>query len=175
MTDPDPQRWERDSAAEDFEVRRARSLDELAAWARDQRYRPLLDALGADGIARSHREALAITEAVPEWWADVEAPAPRCNLCQAPAGDDPCGPCREAQRAGPSPASLLAYWAERPAEVRRLLLAAKYRTDPWSGRPVVIECAWSESAGPDEEPGVITGRHRLIPVTPVCRWDALRG
>jgi hypothetical protein len=167
--DDDGLRWERDSAQEDFEAERARELDKLAAWAAEQRARPLTDALESDGYIRGHREVLAVTWVVPSWWASVVPPEPRCSWCQAPGAGDPCGPCQAARDQASDPPGLLAWWESLDPQARRMYVAVKHGTDPWSGRPVTIECEWAETG--DDGASVASGVHRLHGFVPACRWD----
>jgi hypothetical protein len=168
--DDPPQRWERDSPAEDFEASRARQLDELDAWARDQRYRPLTDAMESDGIIRERCETLAVAWVVPPWWASVSPPEPRCSWCQAPGAGDPCGPCLAAREHASDPPGLLAWWESLDPQARRMYVAVKHRTDPWSGRPVIIMCEWAETGS--DGASVASGVHPLAGFVPACRWDA---
>jgi hypothetical protein len=165
-----PLRWERDSQEEDFEAARARELDALARWGREQRLKPLTDALEAHGLVREQREGWG-GYVVPSWWAQAAPPERACPWCQAPAEDDDavCGSCADAQAAAGDPDSLTGWWEALSPLARRLHLSAAHGLDPWTGRAVRIGYE-SVTIG---EAGVRTGLAHLHSVVPRTSWDDL--
>ena len=165
-------RWPDDSPEEDAEVHRAAELAKLDQWMREQKTRPLADALKADGALPGGGEVLRSTLILPAWWHDVAEPHDQCWACQRPGVASPCGECRTArEQATDQAAETIAWstWAALTAARRRLLLAARWRRDPWTGRPVSITIDRTEvdsdgNAAP-------TGRHPFHPVTPSTAWD----
>jgi hypothetical protein len=166
-----PLRWPRGSAEEDFEAERATQLDELARWAREQRFRPLTDALEAHGMIREHREDSG-RYIVPEWWAQAAPPEAACPRCETPGDPALCGGCADAQAADPDPPSLLAWWESMPAIGRRLYLSAAHGLDPWTGRAARVEF---ETTTIDAEAGVGVSRAPLLSLVPRTSWNLRRG
>ena len=173
MTGDPPRKWPDDSPEEDFEVHRAREIDKLGRFPREQISRPLVDALEGHGLTREPGEAWAGALLTPDWWAEVREPHDQCWGCQRPGVASPCGDCRTAREQGDDAAEAVAWswWAGLAAADRRLLLAARWRRDPWTGRPVRIETEWTD-VGSDGT--ITTGRHPFHPVTPSTAWDLLR-
>ena len=168
--DPDPEalRWERDSEAEDFETRRAGELDALARWAAERRHERLTRALEEHGLERSRSETVRGGYVVPDGWADVPPPEPRCPWCQSPAGDDAtCGECLDVQAASPGPPSLIAHWEALSPLARRLHLNAVHGIDPWTGQPAQIAYEWATLS----EEGLEVSRSPVLPVVPRTSWD----
>jgi hypothetical protein len=156
-----PLRWERDSPGEDFEAARAGQLDELARWQSERIARALGEASPREGWGRW---------IVPDGWADVAAPDPRCAWCQAAgAGGQLCAGCRLARARWPDePVSLSAHWDSLPPAARRLHLCIAHRIDPWTGAPVVVGF---ESAGLDDDGALVAGRVPVVTVVPRTSWD----
>lgn len=142
-TDP-PGRWPRDSEAEDFEVRRATELDRLARWGREQKLRPLTDALAEHGILPGDGQGWPGPLVLPDWWDQIPEPGHCCPWCQRPDVPAPCPECREARAAGADPPALWAWWVRCTAAQRRLNIAGSYSTDPWSGRRCTIGQEWTD-------------------------------
>ncbi len=167
-------RWPRDSEQEDAEVHRAAELDKLERWIREEKTRPLTDALAGHGVLPGGGELLRASFILPGWWDEVPEPGGQCWACQRPGVPSPCGQCRAAREQSSDPAEAVAWswWTGLAAGDRRLLLAARWRRDPWTGRPVRIETDWAEADSSDGN--VTTGRHPFHPVTPSTAWDLLR-
>jgi hypothetical protein len=171
MTGDPPRRWPDDSPEEDFEVNRAREIDKLGRFPREQMTRPLVDALVAGGFMEQPGEAVLVALVKPDWFDQVPEPGGTCMWCQRPDLASPCPECREAREQGGDPAAAWAWWAGLTAGDRRLMLAARWRLDPWTGRPVRIETGWTQ-AGDDGT--ITTARHPFHPVVPSTAWDLLR-
>ena len=119
----------------------------------------LARALVENGLQQSDNIPLSADFIVPGGWEDVPRPDPVCPWCERPGETGGvCDPCDVRQQEAPTPGVLLGAWLDLPPGVRRVLLAARHGTDPWTGRPVTIEVAWS-SYDPDH--GLATTRHRL--------------
>ncbi len=75
MSTPSPEepggRWRRDSPEEDFEAHRAHDIDGLGRWSREQRTRPLTDALKSHGLTEEPGEGYTGRLILPDWWADI--------------------------------------------------------------------------------------------------------
>ena len=170
MTGDPPRRWDDDSAEEDAAAHKERELARLEQWIREQKTRPLTDTLQAGGMLPGGGEVLQTMITLPGWWTEVPEPHDQCWGCQRPGVASPCGECRTAREQGDDAAEAVAWswWAGLAAADRRLLLAARWRRDPWTGRPVTISVDRAE-VGSDET--VTTGRHPFHPVTPSTAWD----
>jgi hypothetical protein len=164
-----PLRWERDSKAEGDEAHRASEIDKLARWAREQRLRPLTDALEAHGITRDDREGWG-RYIVPSWWPRVPPPETACPWCESP-GDghsEICEGCLDAQAAAGDPPSMIAWWRSLAPIARRLHLGAVHGIDPWTGRAVTISY---EDTTIDPEAGVAVSCLPLRTLVPRTSWD----
>ena len=170
MTGDPPRRWDDDSPEEDFEVRKAGELDGIDRWTREYMSRPLVEGLAA-GFFLEPGEAWAGALLLPDWWGEVPEPGGQCPWCQRPGVPSPCGECRAAREQGGDPAAAWAWWAGLTAADRRLLLAARWRRDPWTGREVRIETEWTQ-AGDDGT--ITTARHPFHPVVPSTAWNLIR-
>ena len=146
MTGDPPRQWADDSPEEAAEVHRARELDRLDRWMREQKVRPLTDALAEHGMLPGDDEGEAWAEPVilPDWWDQVAAPANPCPWCQRNVPASPCPECREARAADLDPPPTWAWWAGLTAPARRLHIAATYGVDPWSGRRCSIRREWTD-------------------------------
>ena len=138
MTGDPPRRWPDDSPEEDAQVDRAAELDKLQRWAREQKVRPLTDALTEHGMLPGDGEGWAGAVILPDWWDEIPEPGHCCPWCQRPGVPAPCPECREARAADADPPSTWAWWAGLTAQARRLHIAARFGTDPWSGRRCTI-------------------------------------
>lgn len=159
MTGDPPRRWPDDSPEEDAEVHRAAELAKLERWMREQKVRPLTDALTEHGILPDDGEGWTGPVIVPDWWAEIPEPHDQCSSCQRPGvvtrffdGDPsrpvPCNECCAAHYADPDPPVVWARWAGLTPAQRRFHVAATYGTDPWSGRRCTIRI---ESTDVDSE------------------------
>ncbi len=175
MTADPPRRWDDDSPEEDFEANRAAKDDGLTRY---ERVIPLIAALEADGsITRDPAEAWS-RWVVPGWWTTIPEPPQHCPVCQrpprdpGPTHDGTCAGCRAAQDAAPD-LTLLAYWDRLSHQDRRFAIAARYGTDPWSGRPAAITVEWTSLATGDD--GTLTSTTSQYPAqhvpVPACSWD----
>jgi len=170
-----PRRWPDGSPAEDAEADRAAERDRLDQWAREQKTRPLADALTEHGILPGDAaESWCSPPILPDWWDDVRPPANPCPWCQRNVPASPCPQCRSAREHGGDPAAVWAWWLGLDPARRRVYLAAKYRADPWSGRPVRIEVEWTDV---DADGAIGTARHLYVPIVPSTAWtlDAAPG
>jgi hypothetical protein len=171
MTDDDPGRWPRDSAQEDFEAHRATELDRLARWSREQKLRPLTEALESHGIQPGDAaESWPGPVTLPDWWHEIPEPHDQCPWCQRPGRPSTCAECRTAREQAGDPAARWAWWARLSPAQRRLWLAARHGTDPWSGRRVRIEIEWTDV---DADESIATARYRFHLITPPTAWDDL--
>ena len=75
----------------------------------------------------------------------------------------PCGDCRQARATAGDPPALWAWWATLTPARRRLHIAARFGTDPWTGRHVRITAEWTE-VDADEQIG--TTHLRYLGCTP---------
>jgi hypothetical protein len=167
-----PLRWERDSDAEDFEAHRAGELDALARWAAERRYERLTRALEEHGITRRPSEVVRGGYVVPDGWAEVVPPEPRCPWCETPGGDGAiCGECADVHAASPDLPSMVAHWEALDPLARRLHLSARHGIDPWTGERVRIE---HETARVDDD-GLAVERAPLFGAAPATSWDRRRG
>ena len=167
----EPLRWERDSDAEAAEAHRAAEQDRLDAWARDERLRPLTDALEAHGLIREQRESWG-RYVVPQGWAEAEPPEHACPWCQAPAeASEVCAACRDAQAGSSDPPARVSWWESLDPIARRLHLSACHGIDPWTGRAVSIGYE-SVAVGQD---GLAVTEIPLLTRPPRSSWDDLRG
>lgn len=157
MTGDLPRRWADDSPEEDAEAHRARELARLEAWAREQKVRPLADALTEHGLLPGDGEGWTGPVILPDWWDQVAPPANPCPSCQRNVPASPCPECREARATDLDLPSTWAWWPSLSAEARRLHIAATYGTDPWSGRRCTIR---RESTDVDSE-GQVRTTHEL--------------
>jgi hypothetical protein len=105
---------------------------------REQKVRPLADALTEHGLLPDDGEGWTGPLILPDWWGDIPAPANPCPWCQRQVGASPCPECREARASDIDPPSTWAWWPSLSAEARRVHIAATYGTDPWSGRRCTI-------------------------------------
>ncbi len=173
MTSDPPRRWDDDSPEEDAEVYRAAELARLERWAAEQKARPLTDALESHGMLPGDAaESWSSAPITPGWWASVPPPADPCAWCQRPVAASPCPECRAAREQDHGPAAAWEWWASLTAQDRRLLLAARWRRDPWSGAPVAIEVDWADVG---DDGTITTGRHPYHPLIPATAWDLIRG
>jgi hypothetical protein len=172
MSDDPPRRWPDDSPEEDAEAHRQRELARLERWIAEQRVKPLTDALESHGLQRGDAaESIAGPIVVPDWWDGIPEPGDCCPWCQRPGtATIPCDQCRAAREQNDDPASLWAWWASLAPPRRRLFLAARWRHDPWTGRPARIEIEWTDVNSDDE---IATARLPFCPVTPSTAWDDL--
>ena len=143
MTGDPPRRWPDDSPEEDAEAHRARELARLERWMAGQKVRPLADALEAHGLLPADGEGWTGPLILPDWWNAIPAPADPCPWCQRNVPAAPCPECREGRAADADPPSVWAWWASLTAEARRGNIAARFGTDPWSGRHCVIRQEWT--------------------------------
>ena len=150
MTADPPRRWPDDSPEEDFEAHRATEADRLGRWMGEQKTRPLRDLLG-EPSGQGYAGPLIL----PDWWDRIPEPGHCCPWCQRPGVPAPCPECRQARAAGPDAPAMWAWWASLTAQDRRLHIAARYRTDPWSGRRVAI---YQEGIDVDPEGQVSSGQ-----------------
>ena len=150
-SDPDdPGRWPRDSKAEDDEAHRATELARLEVWIREQKLRPLTDALEAGGVQPGNPggESWAGQVITPAWFNQVPEPHDQCPWCQRPGIPAPCPECRQGHAAEVDPPSLWSWWQSLTPAQRRLQIAARFGTDPWTGRRVTITAEWTDT-GPE--------------------------
>jgi hypothetical protein len=170
MTGDPARRWPDDSPAEDAEADRAADRDRLDQWAREQKTRPLADALAEHGLLPGDAaESWCSPPILPGWWDTVPAPPNPCPWCQRDVPAAPCPECRAAREHGGDPAALWAWWLGLDPARRRVYLAAKWRTDPWTGRPVRIEVEWTDV---DADGGAIaTARLPFVPIVPSTAWS----
>lgn len=135
MSDDD-QRWEPDGPEEAAAAHGASELDRFRRRRREERW----------GI-RQRSEAFPSRLILPPWWHDTGQPDPGrcCPWCQRPGVPAPCPECRAAREAADDPPRLWAWWAGLSPGMRRLHIAARFRTDPWSGRALeeAIAIEWS--------------------------------
>jgi hypothetical protein len=183
MTSDPPRRWDDDSPEEDFEANRAAEADKLTSWAEAQKTRPLADALEQHGLLpRNPGGESWVALIVPDWWAGIPEPHGQCPTCQRPGvvtrffDGDPsrpamCPECSAAFYADPDPAPLWAWWSGLDPAARRLHIAARHGTDPWSGRHCIIEAEWT-SVTPDGE--ISTDRDRYLGCPPAGIYWAAR-
>ena len=157
MTGDLPRRWPDDSPEEDFEVNRALELDGLQRWGREQKVRPLTDALAGHGVLPGDDQGMAGPVILPDWWDEIPVPANPCPWCQRNVPASPCPECRQARAADGDPPPMWAWWPSLSAGARRLHIAAAYHTDPWSGRRCAIRKEWTD-VGSD---GEVRTTHRL--------------
>jgi hypothetical protein len=172
MTGGPPRRWPDDSPEEDAEAYRAAELARLEQWMREQKLRPLTDALGAAGVAREPGECWAGPVILPDWWDQVPEPGHCCPWCQRPGVPSPCPECREARAADADPPSLWAWWASLAPAARRLHIAASYGTDPWSGRHCSIRMEWTST---DAEGQIRTTHPPYLGAAPAGVYWGTRG
>lgn len=179
-SDPDdPGRWPRDSKQENDAVHQATEGDRLKTWIGEQKLKPLADALGVPPGNPEGTESWAGQVITPEWWDDVAEPAAPCPWCQRPGVPAPCPECRQGHAADTDPPSLWSWWAKLSPAWRRLHIAARFGTDPWSSRRVVIYREWTDTGpeGTDADPEladpdtdtewwISAGRHRYTGCTP---------
>ena len=169
MTGDPPRRWPDDSPGEDAEAHRQRELARLETWMREQKTRPLADALGGGSPGG---ESWAGPLIAPDWWDDVAEPGTCCPWCQRPGVPAPCGECLQARATAGDPPSLWAWWASLTPARRRAEIAARFGTDPWSGRRAPVSAEWTDISSEGE---ISTGRHRYTGCTPDgIYWAARR-
>ncbi len=109
MTGDPPRRWPDDSPEEDAQVDRAAELDKLQRWAREQKVRPLTDALTEHGMLPGDGEGWAGAVILPDWWDEIPEPgALRARgasgpayLRRAPSAVRPAPPMPTRHRRGP--------------------------------------------------------------------------
>ena len=142
----EPRRWPDDSPAEDAEAERAAELDRLDQWAREQKTRPLADALTEHGIMPGDPggESWSGPLVLPDWWDDIPEPLDQCPWCQRRGVPSPCPECRAARAADADQPAEWAWWPRCTPAQRRLHIAATYGTDPWSGRHCRIYTEWTD-------------------------------
>ena len=150
MTTDPPRHWPDDSPEEDFEAHRQQDIDRLGRWTAEQKHRPLRDLLG-EPSGQGYAGPLIL----PDWWDQVPEPGQVCPWCQRPGVPAPCPECRQARAADVDPPWVWAWWASLTAPARRLHIAARYGTDPWSGRRVAI---YQEGIDVDPEGQVSSGQ-----------------
>jgi hypothetical protein len=160
MEDP-PRRWPDDSPEEDFEARRATDEARLGRWMAEQKHRPLTDMLG-EPSGQGYAGVLIL----PDWWDQVPEPGQVCPWCQRPGVPAPCPECRQARATAADAPSMWAWWPSLTAQDRRLHIAARYGTDPWSGRRVAIYREWADV---DPQGQVSSGQSRY----PGCPPDGI--
>jgi hypothetical protein len=169
MQDP-PRRWPDDSEQEDAEAHRARELDRLDRWAREQKTRPLADALAEHGLIRGDAaESWCSPPILPDWWDEIPEPGDACMWCQRRGVPSPCPECRAAREHGGDPAALWAWWLGLAPPRRRVYLAARYRRDPWTGRPVRIDVEWTDADA--DGASIATARLPFVPIVPSTAWS----
>ena len=151
LTADPPRRWPDDSPEEDAEAHRQQELARLERWMAEQKTRPLRDLLGEPS-----GQGYSGTLILPDWWDQVPEPGQVCPWCQRPGVPAPCPECRQARAADPDPWAW-AWWAGLAPALRRLHIAARYGTDPWSGRRVAI---YQEGIDVDPEGQVSSGQSR---------------
>jgi hypothetical protein len=167
--DGGPLRWERGSAAEDYETRRAGELDKLGRWAAGQKHEPLVRAMEQAGVTLAPGEPVRGAWIVPAWWPGVDQPDPCCPWCQRPRLEAGlCGGCAQAWAEWPGePAALSEHWLSLAPLARRLHLGIAHRVDPWTGEPVAIVY---ESAHLDDD-GLAVARMSARSLVPRSSWD----
>jgi hypothetical protein len=160
MTGDPPRRWDDDSPKEDDEAHRAAEIDRLQRWAKEQPHRPLTDALQAHGVMPGDPggESWAGPVITPDWWDDVAEPGAGCPWCQRPGVPSPCADCRQARVTAGDPPFVWAWWVSLAPARRRLHIAARFGTDPWTGRRVTILAEWLDVDR--------AGQHRYLGCTP---------
>jgi hypothetical protein len=169
MSDDPARRWPDDSPEEDFAVHQATELDGIDRRGREQKLRPLTDALAEHGIGPGGAaESWCSAPVVPDWWLEVPEPGGQCPWCQRPGVPAPCPECRAAREQDPP--AVWAWWASLAPARRRLYLAARHGTDPWTGRRVRLEAEWTDIIA-DE---IATARRLFHPITPTTAWDLAR-
>jgi hypothetical protein len=152
-------RWGDDSPEEDAEAHRARELARLERWMAEQKTRPLRDLLG-----EPNGQGYAGPLVLPDWWDQVPEPGQVCPWCQRPGFAEPCPECCQArEQATSDPPGTWTWWPSLTGQARRLHIAARYGTDPWSGRRVAI---YMESIDVDPQGQVSSGQHRYTGCPP---------
>jgi hypothetical protein len=172
MSEP-PRRWDDDSPEEDAEAYRAAELARLDAWVREQKRRPLTDALAEHGVqpGKPGGESWADQVITPDWWDEVAEPGAPCPWCQRPGVPAPCPECRRGRAADLDPPQLWAWWAALAPAARRLHIAATYHVDPWSGRHCAIYVEWTDV---DAEDQLLTTRPLYAGCAPAGIWWGTR-
>ena len=107
---------------------------------REQKARPLTDALIEHGLLPGDPAPNPCMAAfiVPDWWPEIPEPHDQCMWCQRPGMPSPCGECTAARAADADPPPVWAFWAGCTPAQRRFHIAARFGTDPWSGRRCTI-------------------------------------
>jgi hypothetical protein len=145
----------------DEEAERRRQIRDLDQWMREQKIREIADHLGLPPPPPG--ESWAGSVITPQWWDQVPEPGSGCPWCQRPGIPSPCGDCRQARATAGDPPALWAWWATLTPARRRLHIAARFGTDPWTGRHVRITAEWTE-VDADEQIG--TTHLRYLGCTP---------
>jgi hypothetical protein len=171
VTGDPPRRWADDSPEENFEAHRAAELARNERWTAEQKLRPLTDALAEHGVQPGDTAESWASLILPGWWGDVAEPGAGCPWCQRPGLPSPCPDCRAAREQAGDPAAAWTYWANCTPAQRRLHIAARFGTDPWTGRRATITAEWADTT-PER---ISTTRHRYIGTTPDgIYWAARR-
>jgi hypothetical protein len=171
MTADPPRRWRDDSPEEDAEAHRAAEMGRLERRMAWEKARPLADALGAHGAFPADAESWAGAVIMPDWWNQVPEPHDQCMWCQRPGVASPCGECRAARQDAADPPAAWAWWARLTPAQQRLNIAARFGTDPWTGRPARIEMEWTDAG----QEGITITRDRYLGCTPDgIYWQARR-
>ena len=155
MTDPFtagddlPRRWPDDSPEEDAAAHQAREVARFERWMAEQKTRPLRDLLG-----EPEGQGYAGPLILPDWWDQIPEPG---HAARGASGPESQRPALSAARPAPPPPTRppRGPGGRACAPARRLHIAARYRTDPWSGRRVAI---YKEGIDVDPEGQVSSGQ-----------------